>query len=130
MIIKVPKCIGWQLFGATCTFYSAVYSFTSADANYYIGHKSNLPFWKTPFNNNTWYYESILNWELQTIAATTSICSDNCFFKWEACKSWLYNEITQDCYHSTATYENKAYVNMANVHTGKVELNFSPPTLN
>ena len=127
--IQVPKCIAWQLFGNMCTFYSVVNTFAANTTSYYVGHKSTQPFWDAPSHDNTWYYQSTLGWVLQGTVATKAICYENCFFKWGSCKSWLYNEVTKDCYHSNVTYEAKSNVSIDNVHTGKVLLNFSPPTI-
>jgi hypothetical protein len=67
-----------------------------------------------------WYYEEYL-WVHQKVASSKAsriTCCNDCFKKSPNCKSWMYDENTHDCYHSSYNYENTAVVKLAGMYTG------------
>ena len=117
----LPGCVAWQYTANTCYFYRDIISFGTANANYFIGKNSGSPFWFCDIEENKWYYESRL-WTLQGTTVTRELCCQNCFFKWNTCKSWMHNVNTNDCYHSTINHQNSNNVFFNGMFTGNVNL--------
>ena len=115
-------CVAWRYTPSTCFFYREVTSFGVGTVNDYIGKNSDSPFWISDIEYNRWYYESRL-WTLQGSTLTVDICYQDCFFKWNTCKSWMYNSNTFDCYHSTSSHQFTNNVYITGMMTGNINMN-------
>lgn len=69
-----------------------------------------------------WYYSEYL-WVHQkqlSLKESRFSCCLNCLNSKTVCKSWMYNENTRDCYHSSNDYANTASVQLVGMYTGSV----------
>lgn len=131
----LPNCINWYLYTTSglCAFFSTVTSYGNSSL-YYTGKRTSSNLWACNEIKDQWYFESTVYWTKQTLAASLvnrQGCCENCFWKPVnttlsngECLSWMYNENTKDCYHSTKSYNVSANVYYANMYTGSVSLNF------
>jgi hypothetical protein len=127
----LPNCIAWNYYLNTCFFYRDVLTYDTASSSYYTGKSSasGTPFWKCAISSNTWYFDNSLNWVQQTDTPSRNSANDcckTCYFKWNTCKSFMYNESLKDCYHSTENFDGKPYVNFAGIHTGNALMSYIP----
>ena len=119
----LPNCVLWRYYNTQCTFYSDVTQFTASNG-IYTGHKSSIPYWTTVEEENKWYFESSLQWTYINSYSRKSQCSEECFFNFHNCKSWMYNSYTLECYHSSLNYSVYKSVYMLGVYTGYIYKNF------
>ena len=69
---------------------------------------------------DTWFYEEYL-WVFQksiNSKINRLACCNECLKMAPSCKSWMYDEKTRDCYHSSYKYENTASVKLEGMYTG------------
>ena len=130
MCRALPECIAWRLVTTNlyCQFFKTVTSIV-ASVNYYSGKNTAAPFWNCNEQRDRWYFDSTL-WTVQpnaTSKASLVGCCHDCF--WSPtnprCVSWMYNEQTKDCYHSTKNYNTTGNVFLIGMNTGSVSLSFT-----
>ncbi len=117
----LPNCIAWDLYPTNkCYFYREVLTYTT-NINYYSGSSLGTQFWSCSTSDDLWYFDNALKWTKQADAVSrnsTADCCKTCYFKWNTCKSYMYNENLKDCFHSTINFEDKQYSNYTGMHTG------------
>jgi hypothetical protein len=107
-----------------CYFYSAFYNFTSTATERYVGKRTGSAFWDCNEEPSKYYYEPSMNWVRQTVS--TSIfnkagCCQDCFWSKGTvygCKSYMYNEISRDCYHSFQNFSGSLAINYDRTYSG------------
>jgi hypothetical protein len=114
-----------------CYFYSSINSLTATNIDSYVGKKTNSLFWSCTEEVGKYYFDSSLNWSRQT--AATSIlnragCCQDCFWSRGSvagCQSYMFNELSRDCYHSSKNYSNTVYIDYDVMYTGSAFLNLN-----
>ena len=69
-----------------------------------------------------WYYEEYLWVHQKTPKSTRVACCHGCFSSSTSCKSWMFNENSRDCYHSSYDFTNSANVKFDGMYTGSVSI--------
>jgi hypothetical protein len=131
----LPTCIVWQFYESSqeCGFYKTVSGFVS-DTDFYAGKNSESNFWNCNEVKDTWYFDASI-WTKQTPGSSStqsrSNCCHDCFWKPTetnligGCLSWMYNEASRDCYHSTKDYSSyPSNIYFVGMYTGKVLISF------
>jgi hypothetical protein len=69
-----------------------------------------------------WYYEEYLWVHQKTTKSTRLACCHDCFLSSINCKSWMFNENSGDCYHSSHEFINSANVKFDGMYAGSVSI--------
>ena len=80
---------------------------------------------------DTWYYDATV-WTKQPASSSSTQsrtnCCQDCFWKPNGlnpiggCLSWMYNDSSRDCYHSTKDYSSTPNVQFVGMSAGKVKI--------
>ena len=131
MCRALPNCVAYHVEVAklNCQFFKAINNIFSSK-NHLSGSNTIMPFWNCNVEvHDRWYFESDL-WTVQSNATSKASlvgCCHDCY--WSSinskCVSWMYNEITEECFHSTKPYNKTISKSFIGIYTGSVSKSFS-----
>ena len=129
-----PNCNLWSYSPAalSCYFYSSYTNLTSTGTtDFYIGKRSGSLMWNCNEEIGKYYFENSLGWVRQTLISAVfnrAGCCQDCFWSKGTvpnCYSYMYNEISRDCYHTSKNYSETLSIQYSGMYTGSATLNLA-----
>ena len=126
-----PNCGVWYYYNSFCYFYSSFNNFTTTNVDTYVGKSTGSMFWSCIEESGKYYFDSSLNWSRQIFSSSTfnrAGCCQDCFWSRGTvlgCQSYMYNEISRDCYHSAKNFSITVSVSYDGMFTGAAILNLN-----
>ena len=125
------NCLIWYYYSNICYFYSSFNNLTTTNVDTFVGKITGSLFWSCNEEMRKYYFDPGLDWSRQTVSSSTfnrAGCCQDCFWSRgsvNGCLSYMYNEISRDCYHTAKNYSGTISINYEGMFTGSAILNLN-----